>query len=65
MYSIEIDNKKFPVDYYPVSPKEGSALLNAGIIKLKAGRHVVRLKAGKYMGDQLMRPLYITLVPVG
>ncbi len=65
---LEVDGIRTPVNYEPCSfpyhpfRKPGSALV--GKINLVSGLHQIRLLAGKYNGNELMRPLYLSLTPV-
>ncbi len=61
---IKIDSKEFSVKYGPVSQSRGSILAEAGDVKLSAGEHIIQIVAGKFNGSELLRPLYVKLVPV-
>jgi hypothetical protein len=70
---VELDGKKYPVNYKPVLPTgdPGSRIfypsesITVGQIKLGAGPHQLKLTPGEYQGTQLMRPLSVTLNPSG
>jgi hypothetical protein len=60
---IEIDGQKFPLEYKPIKENKGSITLEAGKVKVSAGEHTIKLTAGDYTGEELMRPLFITMRP--
>lgn len=60
---LKINDQEIQLNYKPVLEREGSGRLQAGKIKLNAGEHTIQLIAGEYTGNELMRPLYITLTP--
>jgi len=68
---LELDGKKYPVNYKPVLPKgdpvkrlfNPSEFITIGQIKISAGSHQLKLTPGEYQGAQIMRPLSVTLTP--
>ena len=68
---LELDGKKYPVNYQPVLPKgdpakrifNPSESLDVVRIKLGAGIHQLKLTPGEYQGAEMMRPLSVTLTP--
>lgn len=68
---VEVDGKKYTVNYEPVLPKGDPAKrifypaesITVGQIKFDAGTHQLKLTPGEYQGAQLMRPLSMTLIP--
>jgi len=65
---VELDEKKYPVNYEPVLPQANlfypSETITIGQIKLSKGLHQLKLSPGEYEGAQLMRPLSFTLNPL-
>ncbi|MEI6137965.1 MAG: alpha-L-fucosidase [Mariniphaga sp.] len=68
---MELDGKKYPVNYQPVLPKgdlakrifNPSESITVGQIKIEAGTHQLRLTPGEFKGAEMMRPLSVTLTP--
>ena len=69
---IEIDGRKYKVDYLPSVPESDPSKrffnpmvsLNICQVNLRPGIHELRLTPGQYIGNQLMRPLSVTLSPL-
>ena len=62
---IDVDGAKFQVNYPLVTNKTSnpSSTVVVGKIKLGKGQHQLKLLPGKYQGQQLMRPLSVSLLP--
>lgn len=65
--NLEVDGIKLPIEYqpffFPYHPFRKPGSLMAGKINLVPGIHHVKLFAGKFIGSEMMRPLYINLIP--
>ncbi|MEI7423721.1 MAG: family 20 glycosylhydrolase [Prolixibacteraceae bacterium] len=65
--NLEVDGIKIPIEYqpffFPYHPFRKPGSLMAGKINLVPGIHHIKLFAGKFTGSEMMRPLYINLIP--